>query len=172
MNVRYIIFTLIGILIIISFNCAHLKEAQQAYSEKQYQQTITLCQTAIQTDSTDAEAYFLTGKCYHALKKPLKALPFTLKAYELNPSSNKIQSALIDLYAQKNNDPNRALYYFKKAEIINPAHFYLIKKIGNLSFKQGYLEHAKERYILLQNEYPDSSKSRESQFPTDLPNLT
>ncbi len=144
--------SILCLLIVLPFHCTHLNEARDAFAEKDYRQAINLCKRTIDSDSTDAEAYTLLGKSYHALDSLNLALEATKRAHKLKPNSSEILKEYtqihIDLGDQALSKENvrKALSHYSSAETLLPNHVNTLQRIADLYFGLGWLDKAQSKY--------------------------
>lgn len=135
------LFDLFIILVILS--CSHLKDAHQFYNNGDYKAAINECKTAIQSDSTDAEAYFLLGQSYNAIGDLDGAESALATAVELEPESEAFRSELQKVVIAKgkqkfdSGEYYRAIEEYERALELCPKDAQIIEKIGDAFFQAG-----------------------------------
>lgn len=143
---------LLMLLTSLTFRCAHLKNAQQAYEENNYRRAITLCRQAIESDSTDIQAYLLLTKSYHALDSLELALEVIQKARQLASESPEILSEIVQIHidlgdkALSQENSRKALSHYDAAERFRPNDTTVLQRIANLHYKEGRLDKARKKY--------------------------
>lgn len=150
-------------LILLFIQCAHLKEARKSYSTNNYEQTIQLCQAAVEKDSTDVEAWFLMAQSYAATNSIDDAMKTMSSAYKFGPERDDIKNFYVDLFLIKGDnfffaENNRfAKAYYDSAEVLMPQHLPVIKRLGDYWLAIGALDKAREKYEAYQSIQEDSS---------------
>lgn len=160
-----ILFPACLLFITIWIGCAHLKDAQRFYTAGNHGKSISLCKTAIQSDSTDIDAWILLARNYRAADSLQQAYRTVSGAAEAGLSSDGLSAETGRVYtdmgkaAAAENDQLRALSHFRNAETYIPEDTYLLLPFEETLIKAGRLAEAFEKLALLRRLETDTLKT-------------
>ncbi len=171
---QYITFFIMGT-IVLSLSCGHLKMARQTFDEENYTQTIDMCQTAIEHDSTDAEAHFLMGSAFIKIDSLYKAKEALEQALYLDSENEDYKQKLDNLYCTiadtlvQNEALRDAVSYYEKSLDLYKANPFAIEKKADVFIKLGKYDEAKSVYIRALENTTDSTRilSKIDEIETD-----
>lgn len=115
------------------FTGAYIEKGKVLEDLKRFNEAIENYQIAIQIDDPSAYSYLRIAKCHEALHNDTLAIQYFEKSIQEDPSNEKSWVSFIDFYIKKN-DTNKAVFYTKKALLIDK---------DSIAFK--------ERYVALQS---------------------
>lgn len=143
---------LLLLFILFMFACAHLKDARQAYNQKDYQRTIRLCRAHIKQDSTDADALLLLSRTYLNLDSADQSLHILFRVKTLENRSKQQNTALSDQlrrHASKTNNRSEAIALLMEAESADSLNRSVLDTLATLLISQNEFQKAKERLYRL-----------------------
>jgi len=128
--------------------CAHLKEAETASKNRDYEKAIQLCRTAIQQDSGDVQAWLILSEVYIHMDSMKQSLNI-LSNLPLKNQSRKVKNRIIGQYwmhAEKAVRPEKTIEYLLLAEQTDSMHIATVDTLAFLFDKSGQYNEAKRRY--------------------------
>ena len=140
---------LLFILLILS--CTQLRVANDFYKEGDYRKTISACKNILQSDSTNADVYYLLGRSYMHLGKTDSALSAFKSAVTGAPDNGKFREkyymTLIE-YGETfmSDQPDSAIIYFDKAAQIDTTNPVAFEKKSDAYFALENYDKAKSGY--------------------------
>jgi len=144
------------VFLLLIFACTATNKANKFYQERNYSDAITECQRIIAQDSTNADAYFVLGKCYRAQGNLVQSIKSLNKAFQFN-SSKKIETELVNTKLEYT-DSLIFQQNFGKAEIelksildMDSSNTTGLTKLGDLYFDKAFLNKAQLQYKKLIN---------------------
>lgn len=150
--------------LIVTLQCAHLKEAQLQHEQGQYKQSIELCKAAISADSTDARAYLLLSKNYLALDSLAQATRSAEQALKWNSESQFNRQHLARCYvasarmAVKQENFRQAYTCFENARKTAPQDSVVIQSVATYYFDRGQLDKSKNEWEALRPLVTDTTQ--------------
>jgi len=148
---RFISLSLLAVSIFI-VSCGHLKMARQKFDEKDYAQTIDICRTSIEQDSTDAKAYFLLGSAFIEIDSLYQAEEALERALYLEPDNEQFKQKLDGLYFTiadtliQNEALREAIPFYEKSLGLYKANPSAFEKKADVFTKMGKYDEAKSFY--------------------------
>ena len=142
------------ILLSLWLSCTAFNQANKFYDEGNYDAAIKECQTILASDSLNADAYLLLGKCYQAQGKLKPAHKALTAAHNIN-QADKFKQALIHIKLEvgdslaKNNHDVLALKEYQSIFALDSTHVVGRLKLADLYYDNGYLEQAQIHYAKL-----------------------
>ncbi|MEN7550818.1 tetratricopeptide repeat protein [Rapidithrix thailandica] len=116
---------------------SYFKQADQYFSDEDYQKSLLVYQRVLELDSLNAQAYFKSGECYRVLFQYHQAFEHYKKATSLNPI-NHLNYYYTGLMSEQLGNIDRAVFYFEKFISYKAQ----LLKQDSIHF-QSYLEQAK-----------------------------
>lgn len=135
--------------------CTAINKVTKFYDQGDYDTAIRECQVIIASDSLNAKAHLLLGRCYSAQGKLEKAVQSLKTAYELKPATSVTNKAKLELITAQLNfadslfqekDFRKALAGYKYVLELDSTHVPGALKLGGTYYETGLLTKSREMY--------------------------
>ncbi|RKY76708.1 hypothetical protein DRQ07_09875 [candidate division KSB1 bacterium] len=151
------------LLILSGIYCAHISEAEKAFEQKDYEQTIRLCKLTLKNDSLNTKIMRLLSRAYVKTDSMILARNTAELALKVSPESERNIRNLCDIYmtsaknAELNKNFDYVLVWYNKASELCPDNTKIVRKKADILLKLHYLDDSKQEYIKLKNAGKDSA---------------